>query len=151
MRNRAGLQCPDSAGRAFAGKRAGWLPRLKGMRWFEIVRVSCEGCGKLQDPDRWPGRCPGCARARFRAEIDRSASGLEAFELVDFIRGTSSDGPGNPCWRTQTFLTCSGVSGDEIAEFCGAGMDERRRMYVAWKRRELEAALTPDRAACGRC
>jgi hypothetical protein len=121
------------------------------MRRFEIVRVSCGGCREVQNPKGWTGACTTCGRDRFRVVIERAASGLESLELEDFIRGASSDGPADPYWHTESFLQCSGISGVEIAEFCGAPIEERHRMYVSWKRRELESTLTPDQAVCGRC
>jgi len=65
--------------------------------------------------------------------------------------GLMNDGGGEPYWRTQSFLQCGGVSGEEIEEFRSSAMEPRRQMYVAWKRRELEATMTPDRQVCKRC
>ena len=61
------------------------------------------------------------------------------------------DDPAERYWRTQSFLQCGGVSGEEIEEFRSAPMESRRKMYVTWKRRELEATMTSDRRVCERC
>lgn len=121
------------------------------MRRFEIIGVTCERCREVQKPEGWTGICRTCRRDRFRVVIERAASGFESYELADFIRGTGSDGPAEPFWHSQSCLKCAGVWGDEIAAFCGASIDARRRLYVAWKRRELESSMSPEQAVCGRC
>jgi len=100
--------------------------------------------------------CQACKGASFSMEIERSASGWESYDLDDFIPRPGivallDDGPSERYWRTQSFLKCKGVSGEEIAAFCAAPIEARRALYVAWKRRELEAALNHDQRVCGRC
>lgn len=119
---------------------------------FSIIQVCCEGCGKLQNPRSWTGLCPGCQAASFRVEIERSASGWQPYSLEEYLAGPrGSNGPSDPYWKTLSFLMCGGVSGDEITQFCAAPIDTRRTLYIAWKRRELEATLTPDHRICERC
>lgn len=125
------------------------------MKRFRITGSACEECGGAQELKRWRGACPACGGRRFRVEIERSAWGLESFEWVDLIPrpalGRYLRDPVEPFWRTQSFLTCSGVSGAEIAAFLSAPMEARRSQYVGWKRRELEAGLTKRRRVCARC
>jgi hypothetical protein len=126
-----------------------------GVLRFSIIKVNCEGCGKLQDPAGWSGHCPGCGHSSFRVEIERAASGWEGSNVVDFIPGSYGDlledASSDLHWSTQSFLECRGVAGDEIAAFRPAPIELRRRMYVDWKRRELTATRRPDRGICGRC
>ena len=146
---------------AFPGPCAPVAKRLVGsrrpnnMRRFSILRVKCESCRKLQEPKGWAGRCPGCSSASFRVVIERAASGWESFDLEDFMPrpeyAALLDDPAERYWRTRSFLQCGGVSGEEIEEFRSAPMETRRRMYVTWKRRELEATMTSDRRVCERC
>jgi len=43
------------------------------------------------------------------------------------------------------------VSADELVDFMAAGADERRTLYIGWKRRDMEANLSEDYRICGRC
>jgi hypothetical protein len=126
------------------------------MRRFSIIEVNCEGCRKPQNPDGWSGHCPGCGRGSFHVEIERAASGWESLALEDFMpkpgyAALLDDDASQRYWRTQSFLECAGVSGEEVDNFRSAPVELRRKMYVGWKRRELEARLTPDQRVCGRC
>jgi hypothetical protein len=60
-------------------------------------------------------------------------------------------GSGGGPWSTESLLECEDISGEEITRFCGVSIDERRQMYVAWKRRDLEASLAPSERVCERC
>jgi hypothetical protein len=98
--------------------------------------------------------CVGCNRGSFQVELERVASGWESFDLDDFkaILGAAPYPlPRNPFWRSKSFLACSRVSGDEILKFCSMSEAPRRRMYIAWKRRELEATLPSWQGVCKRC
>ena|SRR5437762_8063754 len=125
------------------------------MKRFSLLRVRCESCGQVQGPEGWAGRCVGCGRASFRVVIERAASGWEPFDLDDFMPrpgyAALLNDPAERYWRTQSFLQCGGVSGEEVVEFRSAPIEVRRRMYVRWKRRELEATLTPEQKVCRRC
>jgi hypothetical protein len=124
------------------------------MKRFSILQVNCEGCGVLQDPKSWSGTCTTCGRDSFQVEIERSASGWESMDFQEFLAitfGHSNETYGDPYWSTQSFLECGGVLGDEIAEFCSATIEARRKMYIAWKRRDLEASLASGQKICRRC
>ena len=54
-------------------------------------------------------------------------------------------------FRTDSLLECDGVRRTEIIEFLAAAVEERRRMYIAWKRREVENNLRADQRICARC
>jgi len=68
-----------------------------------------------------------------------------------FVAEATDDGPSSLHFRTHSFLRCEGVSGDELVAFLAAPIDVRRRMYVAWKRREVESGLDADHLICERC
>jgi len=131
--------------------------RPTSMKRFSVLRVKCESCRELQEPKDWAGRCPGCGSDMFHVLIERAASGWESYDVSDLMpgpvgaAGLVSGGGAEPYWRTQSFLQCGGVLGEEILEFRSEPMESRRRMYVGWKRRELEATMTPDRRVCERC
>jgi hypothetical protein len=125
------------------------------MRRFSLLRVKCESCKAQQEPKGWAGRCPHCRGESFRVVIERAASGWEPFGLEDFLSrpGPAAllDDPMEHYWRTESYLQCGGVLGEELVEFRSAPIESRRRMYVEWKRRQLEADLTPDQRICERC
>ena len=54
-------------------------------------------------------------------------------------------------FRTHSILNCDDVSGAEIVGFVRAPTEERRRLYVSWKRREIEASLAEGQRVCERC
>lgn len=107
------------------------------MRSFDIARVQAQGDGT------------------FRVEVERSAWGIEFVPgspgtVGAFIDEATGD-TGSTYYRTHSFLLCDGVSGDEIAAFRKATVEERKRMYIGWKRREVERTLGADHALCDRC
>jgi hypothetical protein len=57
----------------------------------------------------------------------------------------------SPYFRTDAFLDCKAVSREGIAGFLDAPLEERIRLYVSWKRQELEASLPADHRICPRC
>ena len=90
-------------------------------------------------------------------EIERSASGIDVSALVGSM-GTvgalideASDDHGSAYYRTHSFLRCGGIFGSEIVAFMKAPIEERKRMFVGWKRREIEATLDADHGICDRC
>jgi hypothetical protein len=128
------------------------------MRRFSLLRVKCESCRQPQEPKDWTGFCPDCGGTSFHVVIERAASGWESFELTDFLPGPTgaegllSDGGGRePYWSTQSFLQCAGVGGEDLMDFRSAPIELRRRMYIEWKRRELETTMPPGRRVCERC
>jgi hypothetical protein len=88
--------------------------------------------------------------------VERSASGVDvslsgsAGAVGAFIDEATDDGSGI-VFRTHAFLRCKDVTGAEIVEFMEAPIARRRRLYISWKRREVESRLGFDRAICGRC
>jgi hypothetical protein len=131
-----------------------WRPT--DMKRFSLVKVTCESCGKEQAPRRWAGVCTSCEGASFVVEVERAASGWEAFDLEDFLprpgpTALLDDGPSDLYWRTQSFLECRGVAGREVAAFTMATIEAGRKMYIEWKRRELEGAMSPNQRVCERC
>lgn len=129
------------------------------MNTFEITAYTCTACGRIDTPPWTPFRCVDCGNATFGIEIERSASGVEvavgnAFGgmVGTFVDLASDDaGDGSVYYRTHAFLRCEDVTGEEIVRFLGAPIEERRRLYVVWKRREIESRLGGDEAVCGRC
>ena len=68
-----------------------------------------------------------------------------------FLDEATDDAGGSFFYRTHSLLRCREVSGNELAAFLDAPIEERRRMYVEWKRRELRATLDDAHALCDRC
>jgi hypothetical protein len=139
------------------------------VRTIELSEVHCEACQALQPPADWGLRCRTCANSSFRIELERSSSGLNGENLLDALVQTAGSGgrggelgllldlatddQGDPglYFRTQASLSCASVSSQEIAEFLAATVDARIRIYVAWKRREVELSLPEGRRICARC
>jgi hypothetical protein len=138
------------------------------MRRIELSGVRCEGCGGLPAPAEWGRRCPTCGGTVFSVDLERSALGLNGENLVDallqnvgscggevgFLVDVLMDDVGGSgvYFESHTALACSRVSADEIQDFLGAALEARIRIYIGWKRREVEAAaLPPDHRFCVRC
>ena len=129
---------------------------------FEVADLTCEGCGAVVDPARWRAPCPICLHSQFTVQIERSSSGIDEAALAQmlvpgggwvgaFMREATDDGPASIRFKTHSFLQCQGVSGTEIVSFLSASVEDRRRLYIAWKRREIEATLDSSHRICGRC
>ena len=134
---------------------------------FELAEIACMDCGATQAPAKFGATCPSCGGGQFRVEIERSASGMNGENILDalwggatvgggavgeFVNMAMSDDEGSGLYfRTFSHLTCTGVSGAELSGFLGAAIEERRRTYVGWKRRELEAHLAEGQRICERC
>ncbi len=139
------------------------------MRTIELFEVRCEACQDRQPQLEWGLRCRSCANASFRVELERSSSGLNGENLLDALVqnaasgngggelglllaiATDDVGGGGVYFRTHSALACTRVSFQEIEEFRAARADHRTRLYVAWKRRELELSLPEGHRICARC
>ena len=128
------------------------------MRTFAFSRISCSACGTDQTASKPERRCKGCGRDSFGVEIERSASGIDLNALVAGSMGTvgafideASEDHASAYYRTHSFLRCTGIFGAEIAAFMKGSIEERKRLYIGWKRREIEAALGSDHGICDRC
>lgn len=128
------------------------------MRTFELSKIDCNACGAAQKPSKPERSCTACGKDSFRVEIERSASGIDLRPLILESMGTmgalieeATDDHASAYYRTHSFLHCTGIFGAEIAVFMQASFDERKRLYVGWKRREIEETLGPDHGICDRC
>jgi hypothetical protein len=124
---------------------------------FALRLLACSRCKATRTPSRWSSACPECGGGHFTVEIERSAAGIEVTLEGGGGGGWAGlvfdddEGAGITRYRTHSFLRCRDVSGDEIAEFMGASLDRRKRLYIGWKRREVEHGLGHDHAICDRC
>jgi hypothetical protein len=125
------------------------------MNAFDFSGITCDACGAASKPGR---SCSACGKDSFSVEIERSASGIDLQALFLRSLGTvgafideATDDHASTYYRTHSFLRCGGIFGSEVVEFMKAPIEERKRMYVGWKRREIEAALDPGRGICDRC
>jgi hypothetical protein len=127
------------------------------VKTFKLTEITCGGCGAAQKASKPARSCPACGKETFRVEVERSAWGIEPKAVIGSM-GTvgafideASDDDGSLFCRTHSLLRCGSVSGTEIATFMKASLEERKRFYIGWKRREVEATLGPDHAICDRC
>src|SRR5687768_9240911 len=104
---------------------------------FDLSKSTCFRCRADQGP---PGRsCAACGATIFAVEIERSSwgfdpelSGIGGGAVGAFVEHAADDAAGPLFYRTHALLRCDGVSGNEIAAFLAAPVEERRRMYVDW-------------------
>jgi hypothetical protein len=125
------------------------------MRTFELAKIDCSACGKAPKPSQHGRPCAACGKEFFNVEIERSAWGIELVEnspgTVGAFVDMASDDSTSLFYRTHSFLSCKAILGTEIAAYMKAPLEERKRLYIAWKRREIQAELGPDHAMCDRC
>ncbi len=138
------------------------------MRSFDFREVLCESCGRTLGPEEWERDCVACGGKAFSVEIERVSSGYDA-SIASYHPGSPVYGSGmlevnllvdlafggdtrrSPYFRTDALLHCNGVSQAAVAEFLASPLEDRIRLYVSWKRREVEAALPPGHRICPRC
>ncbi|HVR84358.1 MAG TPA: hypothetical protein VMU54_08610 [Planctomycetota bacterium] len=135
------------------------------MRNVEVSEVQCDACGGIQPVARWGGACATCGETTFSVEIERSSSGIDWSNLVAssssglgggdlslLVDAAFDDaGPSSPYYRTDAFLRTPGVPCAALKEFLEASLEDRIRLYISWKRREVEASLPPGHRICRRC
>jgi hypothetical protein len=133
---------------------------------FDVESIACQDCGASQAPARFAEVCPLCRGSLFKVEIERSASGINGDNFLDvlvsgsvgggtvgsFVDIAMDDSEGSGLlFRTHCILSCGGVSGGELVGFVRASIEERRQMYVLWKRRDIESHLVEGQRLCERC
>jgi hypothetical protein len=130
---------------------------------FDLTAVRCSFCGEKQAIPFKGQECRQCPGRTFAVELERSASGVDVENLLAsfffspggafgaLVNETVGDGDAPIYFKTHSLLECDGVSAAEIVSFLATPGAERRKMYVAWKRRELEESIAGDRRICGRC
>jgi hypothetical protein len=137
------------------------------MKSFELAKIACATCDAISAPSRFDPTCPSCRGDQFNVEIERSASGIDGENIIETLwKGTTMGGGAvgtfldvamddeqgsGDIYRTYSLLSCKSVSGQEILSFLGVSVEERRHMYVIWKRREIETQLTDGHRICERC
>jgi hypothetical protein len=136
------------------------------MNRFAVSGIVCSRCRQRQTPPVFHPVCSGCRSTRFGVVVERTATGFDVSGWgqvagLSFVVGgdlaplafAAMQGPGalSPFYRTHSILEAADVPGMEILVFLQAPVEERRRMFVKWKRKENEARLLASQKVCGRC
>lgn len=134
------------------------------MRRFEVSRITCRRCGHDQPAGSFTSRCLHCHGFRFRVEIERSSWGVDYGEMAELAcLGTGTawgafaalsmgyDAGPDPFYRTQALLSLEAVDGLDVERLLRAPLEERRRLFVEWKREETESRLLHGEKVCRRC
>jgi hypothetical protein len=134
------------------------------MRSLELSEVHCEACDGSLRNDEWGRPCAACGGTLFRTELKRASSGFDPWAIVQLVGGSGlgdvqaladlafgDSGSSGPYYRTEAFLSCTGVTSDDLRLFLAAPLDDRIRTYISWKRRQLEAGLPDGHRICARC